>query len=66
MKYAHKVEKNIMVCSECGAEIDEFSQCANCLDNLGDTFYCLEEFEEMNYIHNRHVCEKCSKELEKE
>lgn len=64
MKQAVKQKKIITVCNICGEEIKKYFQCGECLGELTDEFYCLDEFERLDLIANRHICKNCFDKIE--
>lgn len=58
MQEAKAITKEIKVCSICGHEIDETTQCHICLDFIDDDeFYCNDDCQLLKHIHK-----KCYKE----
>ncbi len=57
MKLAKAIEKTIKVCSVCGYEINETTQCDECLDFItDDEFYCDDDdFQLLKHVHKKCV-----------
>lgn len=65
MKKTKLIEKKIKICEICGQEINEWTQCGECLDMLLEKsnhgIYC--DHDGYNAGFNQHYCIKCGNEI---